>query len=104
MAIEVEEMPLALPTPTEWEKLLRPDDISGPYVVIIYNDDWHTFPEVICQVRKATGCSLDKANQVTNEIHEKGRAIAYAGSKEKCEEVAGILREIRLTVETTRAV
>ena len=103
MSSAIEQLPLTLPTPTEWEKLLRTSDVGGPYVVIVYNDDWHTFEEVIRQVRKATGCSLQKAEQIADEIHHTGRAIPYAGSKEQCEEVANILREIRLQVETDSA-
>jgi ATP-dependent Clp protease adaptor protein ClpS len=103
MPTEHTETITALPTPTEWEALLRPSTWDGPFVVIVYNDNWHTFDEVIFQVRKATGCSLDKASQITNEVHHKGRAIAFAGTQEKCDEVATILREIHLTVETQKA-
>lgn len=85
------------------EKLENTTGFDGPYVVIIYDDDWHTFPEVIQQVQKATGCPLDKAVEITNQVHNNGRAIAFAGSSEECERVATILRQIKLQVETDRA-
>ena len=76
---------------------------GGPWVVILYNDDYHGFDEVILQVQKSTGCSLEKAMAITYEAHTSGRAIAYTGSEEECERVAGVLRQIRLQVETDRA-
>jgi ATP-dependent Clp protease adapter protein ClpS len=54
-------------------------------------------------VQKATGCSLEEAEWITTEAHVTGRAVAYTGSEEECERVAGILRQIRLQVETDRA-
>ena len=76
---------------------------SGPWVVILYNDDWHPYDQVVFQVQKATGCDLEQAEAITYEAHISGRAIAFSGTMEECERVAGILREIRLQVETDRA-
>jgi ATP-dependent Clp protease adapter protein ClpS len=76
---------------------------EGPWVVILYNDDYHGFDEVILQVQKATGCSLEQAIAITYEAHHTGRAIAYTGTEEECDRVAGVLRQIRLQVETDRA-
>jgi ATP-dependent Clp protease adaptor protein ClpS len=77
--------------------------LRRPWIVILYNDDWHGFGEVIAQVQKATGCSLTRAEQITMEAHTNGRAIAYTGPAEACERVAAILRQIRLQVETDAA-
>ena len=92
------------------ETVVRPDleersdtRQEGPWIVILYNDDYHGFDEVILQVQKATGCSLGDAVAITEEAHVTGRAIAYAGYCEECERVAGVLRQIRLQVETDRA-
>jgi ATP-dependent Clp protease adaptor protein ClpS len=76
---------------------------GGPWIVILYNDDYHSPDEVIMQVQKATGCSLEKAVAIMLEAHTTGRAIAYTGTEEECERVAGVLRQIRLQVETDRA-
>ena len=70
-----------------------------PWNVILYNDDVHPFDQVILQVQKATGASLEKAVEITLEAHNKGRAICYSGTKEECTKVANILKEIRLHVE-----
>ena len=76
---------------------------SGPWVVILYNDEWHPFDAVVFQVQKATGCSLEEAELITLEAHVTGRAIAYTGTQDECERAAGVLRQIRLQVETDRA-
>ncbi len=76
---------------------------AGPWVVILYNDDHHPYDQVVFQVQKATGCSLEEAEWITFEAHTNGRAIAYTGSEAECERVAGILRQIRLQVEVDRA-
>jgi ATP-dependent Clp protease adapter protein ClpS len=77
-----------------------PVDLGGPYVVILYNDDYHTFDEVTAQLQKATGCTIDRAWEIAEEAHYRGRAIAFVGGQQECNRVAGVLRAIRLQVET----
>ncbi len=77
--------------------------LRRPWVVILYNDDWHDMDEVTLQIQRATGYSVERAEQVMWEAHTRGRAIAYQGTHEECERVAAILREIRLQVETDSA-
>ena len=72
------------------------------YVVILYNDDYHSFDDVIHQLQLATGFDVNRCVEITLEAHHEGRAIAFAGSQEECERVASILRAIRLQVETDR--
>ena len=73
-----------------------------PWNVILYNDDYHTFNDVIAQVQKATGVSISAAFELTMQVHMKGRANCYCGARVDCEKVAAILREIGLTVEVTK--
>ncbi len=75
-------------------------DEDGPWVVILYNCDCHTWDEVILQLQKAIGCCLETAERIAEEAHFTGRAIAFTGPAEECERVAGVLRSIRLQVET----
>jgi ATP-dependent Clp protease adaptor protein ClpS len=77
--------------------------VDSPWVVILYNCDCHGYDQVVFQVQKATGCTLEKAVWITHEAHTCGRAIAYTGNLEECERVAGILRAIKLQVETDKA-
>jgi ATP-dependent Clp protease adapter protein ClpS len=73
--------------------------VIEPWNVILLNDDWHTFEEVILQVLKATGCSIEKAQEITWKVHTEGEAVCYSGPKERCEHVASILEEIDLAVK-----
>ncbi|RMF61823.1 MAG: ATP-dependent Clp protease adaptor ClpS [Calditrichaeota bacterium] len=73
--------------------------VTRPWKVILYNDDIHTFDEVILQLQKATGCSLLEATRITMEAHFKGKAVAFNGEFAECHRVAGVLREIGLIVE-----
>ncbi len=70
-----------------------------PWRVILFNDDIHTFDEVIRQLIKATGCSTSKAEKLAWEVHSKGKACVYEGTFEECFRVQGVLREIQLVTE-----
>ncbi len=67
-----------------------------PMRVILFNDDWHTFDEVITQLIKAINCSFKKARALAFEVHVKGKAVVYSGTPEKCLKVSSVLEEISL--------
>jgi len=92
---------LALPTEEELETIDSDIDqrIAEPWKVILYNDNIHSFDEVILQLIKALRCSAQKAEDIAFEAHTRGKAIAFSGSFEECFRVAGVLREIQLIVE-----
>ena len=69
-------------------------DLGGR--VILFNDDWHSFEEVISQIMKATKCSFIEARDKTFEVHVNGKAIVYSGELKNCLMVSGILEEILL--------
>jgi ATP-dependent Clp protease adapter protein ClpS len=73
--------------------------VIEPWNVILLNDEWHTFEDVILQLMKATGCSIEKAQEITWKVHTEGEAVCYSGPKERCEHVALILEEIELAVK-----
>lgn len=75
------------------------DSVTLASKVILYNDEWHTFDEVIGQIIKATGYTIAKAENITNEVHNKGRAIVYSGNIYICLKVSSILEEISLLTE-----
>ncbi len=70
-----------------------------PWRVILYNDEIHTFEEVILQIIKATGCSSEQAKSFAIQAHSQGKASVYEGSFEECFRVQGVLREIQLVTE-----
>ena len=70
-------------------------DIDGSSVIVL-NDDWHTFDEVIRQLRRAIHCSVQRAEALAFEIHSKGKAKVYSGSVEECLFISAVLEEIDL--------
>lgn len=64
--------------------------------VVLFNDDWHTFDDVINQLIKATKCSFEKARDYAFEVHVKGKAIVFNGSLNECLKVTTVLEEIAL--------
>ncbi len=77
-------------------------EVALPWDVVIHNDPIHTINEVILQVQKATGVSLEAAFEITMTVHTKGQATCYTGTRIECEKVANVLKEIGLTVEIVR--
>ncbi len=88
----------------ELPRWLPRDDtyINGPYIVILYDDDYHAMDEVVEQLQKATGYDIEMCVKIMIEAHTQSRAIAYSGSEDECERCARVLRQIRLQVETDR--
>jgi ATP-dependent Clp protease adapter protein ClpS len=70
--------------------------VTFPSKVILFNDEWHTFEEVINQIVKATACSMDRAENLTLEVHNTGKACVYEGDMNDCLQVSSILEEISL--------
>ena len=84
------------------EKIRLEDEetrLKKPARVILYNDDWHTFDDVIIQLMKATGCTVEQGFQHAWAIHHNGRDVVFQAEREKCEKVVQILRQIRLQAE-----
>ncbi len=67
--------------------------------VVLFNDDWHTFDEVISQLIKAVNCSYEQARSHAFEVHVKGKSIVFNGSMKDCLRVTSILEEIALTTQ-----
>lgn len=72
--------------------------VIEPWNVVLLNDDWHTFDEVILQLIRATGCSAEQAGQIAWKVHSEGEAVCYSGPRERCEHVASVLEQIKLKV------
>ncbi len=74
-------------------------DTQTPARVILFNDDWHTFDEVIGQLIKALGCGTDKASAIALEAHTKGRALVFEGTLKDCLRINSVLEEIGLITQ-----
>ena len=81
------------------------DDIDTiteiPVKVLLFNDNTHTFDEVIGQVTKATGCGSDHAEKIAWEVHNRGKAVVYDGDIAECLRVSSVLEEIALHTQVT---
>ncbi len=75
------------------------DKVDDPWVVILYNDDVHSFEEVILQLMKATGCSQSQAEKHAWTAHTKGKDVVFRGTFDECFRVQGVLQEIQLVTE-----
>ncbi len=73
--------------------------VKTPFKVILFNDDEHTFDEVIVQLIKAIHCSYEKARDFAFETHVNGKAVVYNGELQKCLKVSSILEEISLRTQ-----
>ncbi len=67
-----------------------------PAKVILFNDEEHTFDEVIGQLIKALRCDSVKAESLAWEVHTNGKAMVFSGDMAECLKVNGILEEIAL--------
>jgi len=73
--------------------------IATPFNLILYNDEIHSFDEVIVQLIKAIHCSPNQAESIAWEVHTKGKALVYEGEMAECLKVSGILEEIGLNTQ-----
>ncbi len=75
------------------------EHLDDPWKVVLYNDEIHSFDEVILQLIKATGCSTEDAARTAWQAHMMGKAMAYQGTFDECFRVQGVLHEIQLVTE-----
>ncbi|MBU1297978.1 MAG: ATP-dependent Clp protease adaptor ClpS [Bacteroidota bacterium] len=74
-------------------------ETQTPAKVILFNDEVHTFDEVIYQLIKAIRCDFERAKVLTNQVHHYGKAIVFGGELAKCIQVSSILEEIELRTQ-----
>lgn len=89
----------ATPDVAPVEETAEEVDLETPWRVILYDDDIHTFDEVIRQLVKATGCTAERAELHAWTVHSKGKDCVYQGEFFDCFRVQGVLREIQLVTE-----
>jgi len=70
--------------------------VIHPYKVLLFNDDIHSFEEVINQLIKAVKCTFEEARDYAFEAHVKGKAVVFNGDLSVCLKVTSILEEIAL--------
>ncbi len=96
--MNIKSQKFALENPDQQQKPEFYDEtlIDSAYRVFLFNDDIHTFDEVIFQLIKAINCSIAKARTLAFEVHVKGKAMVFSGEMVNCLKVSSILEEIGL--------
>lgn len=76
------------------------DDITGTgdFGVIVFDNDFNTFDEVISILQAATSCPLDEAEMETWEIHYRGKSLVHHGNQGECQRAAKVIRTIGIKV------
>ena len=73
--------------------------LDNPWKVVLFNDEEHTFDEVIRQLILALHCDHEKAFSLTLMVHQEGKAMVFEGSFEAALRVQSVLYEIELITE-----
>jgi ATP-dependent Clp protease adapter protein ClpS len=73
--------------------------VQEPAKVVLFNDEVHSFDEVIGQLIKALRCTESKAEGLALEAHNNGKAVVYSGEMVRCMEISSVLEEIRLMTQ-----
>ncbi|MFI5135744.1 MAG: ATP-dependent Clp protease adaptor ClpS [Chitinophagales bacterium] len=74
-------------------------DTTGGARVILLNDDYHSFEEVINQLVKAIHCTPQQGESMAWTVHTKGKCEVFHGPVEDCLHVSAVLEEIDLKTQ-----
>jgi len=95
-----------MPSPPQYQKSFFPEQevqteekIANPWSLILYNDDIHTFDEVVLQLVKALKCDRQTAEDLTMAAHLDGSTIVFEGDFNECFKINIVLSEIQLLTE-----
>ena len=78
------------------------DDSTGNGLgtkVVLFNDNYHTFKQVINQIMLAIKCGEETAYYHAYTVHTKGKSDVFKGKIEDCLRVSQILQEINLKTQ-----
>lgn len=64
------------------------------YVAVLYNDETHTYENVIYALVKSINCNKKVATDYATTVDRDGRAIIYYGELEKCKQIVEHISEI----------
>lgn len=83
----------------EVEEVVSISEVTTISRVILFNDNYHTFNQVVDQLQKAIGCSEEIAFSLAYTIHTAGKCEVFRGKILDCVRVSSILREINLKTQ-----
>jgi ATP-dependent Clp protease adapter protein ClpS len=77
-----------------------PAEVQEPgWKVVVYDNDYNTYLQVMTILMIATGCSEEEAWMEAWEIDHLGRSDVHHGAQEECERVAKVVSTIGIRVE-----
>lgn len=68
------------------------------YAVILFNDEVHSYEEVVVQLIRALQCTVARAYELMLRVDRSGQAVVSIASKQKAMHIATILAQIDLKV------
>ena len=80
-------------------EIIEHGQVTGRWMVVIYDNDVNSFDEVVEVLMRSTGCALDEAHIETWEAHTYGRAPVHFSSRDECEIVAVMIASIGVRTE-----
>lgn len=89
--------PATIEAPTE-----EPIDLGRGdegWLVVVYNNDYNTYQEVMTVLIVATHCTAEEAYIEAWEIDHLGKSVVHNACEDECLEVAGIVAQIGIRVE-----
>ena len=75
---------------------------TGRWGVVIFNNPFNTFEEVVEILMRATGCGSREAYIEAWEAHTYGKAFVHFGGMTECELVAAMIATIGVRTEVRR--
>jgi ATP-dependent Clp protease adaptor protein ClpS len=79
------QVPVILPERVDEPGLGEADEVSRPWIVIVWNDPVNLMSYVVYVFQKLFGYSREKATTLMLDVHHKGRAVVSNGTREKAE-------------------
>lgn len=75
----------AMPTPVINPDTREQTDLNTPWTVVMHNDPINLFAMVVKVLQKVCEHPKEKAERLTNQIHNEGKAVVWDGPKEQAE-------------------
>lgn len=75
----------AMPDVLEHVKQAQAHELETPYVLIVWNDPVNLMSYVSFVFRSYFGYSESKAQKLMLQVHQEGRSVVAAGTREKIE-------------------
>ena len=72
------------------------EELQEPTKVVVYDDPVNLMEYVVLVFLRVFGYSKDKATELMNEVHHKGRSVVWEGELEKAEFFTQQLQQYQL--------